>query len=376
MRLTNNQKAFLGLVQAGLWEKSVRLSTFGNVDFEEIYSLSAQQAVLGLVVAGLEKVVDVNIPKSFVLIITRDILQIERRNLAMNEFLARLIEKLRKADIYALLIKGQGIAQCYERPLWRSCGDVDLFLNSGNYIKALEFLTPLSSHIGKVDDYKQHVPMSIDGWEVELHGTMRSSLWKGIDKQLDAVQHNVFCGGNVRSWMNGETQVFLPGVGENVVFVFVHILQHFFREGIGLRQICDWCRLLWTHQEYVNRRVLGNRLQKMGLMSEWIAFASLAVNYLGMPAEAMPFYCIGDKWSRKARRIMLAVLEQGNFGHNYDRSGLKDERVFIRKVKTLKFLTRNSIRIMTIFPKESIKSWLYLFYTRMKLTIKDFKFRK
>ena len=348
MRLTNNQKAFLGLVQAGLWEKSVRLSTFGNVDFEEIYSLSAQQAVLGLVVAGLEKVVDVNIPKSFVLIITRDILQIERRNLAMNEFLARLIEKLRKADIYALLIKGQGIAQCYERPLWRSCGDVDLFLNSGNYIKALEFLTPLSSHIGKVDDYKQHVPMSIDGWEVELHGTMRSSLWKGIDKQLDAVQHNVFCGGNVRSWMNGETQVFLPGVGENVVFVF----------------------------EYVNRRVLGNRLQKMGLMSEWIAFASLAVNYLGMPAEAMPFYCIGDKWSRKARRIMLAVLEQGNFGHNYDRSGLKDERVFIRKVKTLKFLTRNSIRIMTIFPKESIKSWLYLFYTRMKLTIKDFKFRK
>lgn len=47
---------------------------------------------------------------------------IEQRNKAMNQFVAELIEKLRKADIYALLVKGQGIAQCYEKPLWRCSG--------------------------------------------------------------------------------------------------------------------------------------------------------------------------------------------------------------------------------------------------------------
>lgn len=30
----------------------------------------------------------------------------------MNKFVGQLIEKLRKEDIYALLVKGQGIAQC------------------------------------------------------------------------------------------------------------------------------------------------------------------------------------------------------------------------------------------------------------------------
>ena len=50
-------------------------------------------------------------------------LQIEQRNRAINEFVARLIGELRKADVYTLLVKEQGIAQCYERPLWRACGD-------------------------------------------------------------------------------------------------------------------------------------------------------------------------------------------------------------------------------------------------------------
>lgn len=64
---------------------------------------------------------------------------IEQRNKEMNAFVADLIEKLRKVDIYSLLVKGQGVAQCYEKPLWRSCGDVDLFLSDANYKKAKFF---------------------------------------------------------------------------------------------------------------------------------------------------------------------------------------------------------------------------------------------
>lgn len=54
----------------------------------------------------------------------------------MNLFIGELVENMRKAGVYLLLVKGQGIAQNYERPLWRAAGDIDFFLSRENYKNA------------------------------------------------------------------------------------------------------------------------------------------------------------------------------------------------------------------------------------------------
>ena len=54
----NNQEAFVALVRAGLWEKDVQIACYEPFDFKEIYKLAQEQAVVGLVAAGLEHVVD------------------------------------------------------------------------------------------------------------------------------------------------------------------------------------------------------------------------------------------------------------------------------------------------------------------------------
>ena len=46
-------------------------------------------------------------------------------------------------------------------------------------------------------------------------------------------------------------------------------MQHLFLEGVGLRQICDWCRLLYTYRDSINHELLKSRIQRMGLMTEW-----------------------------------------------------------------------------------------------------------
>lgn len=137
--LDNNTKAFLELVRAGLWEKEARLSQFGKVDYEDIMRLAEEQSVVGLVTAGIEASTNCtdstnnNIPKEWNLQFIGCTLQIEQQNQAMNVFLAGLIEMLRRKDIYTILVKGQGIAQCYEKPLWRTSGDIDLLLSDDSY---------------------------------------------------------------------------------------------------------------------------------------------------------------------------------------------------------------------------------------------------
>ena len=128
----HNKNAFLGLVRAGLWDNGnpdIRID--GTPDWQEVYRLATEQSVLGLVLAGLECSA-VKPPQMLLLQWIGEVQMIEQRNKEMNAFVAELIERLRKNDIYALLVKGQGVAQCYEKPLWRCSGDIDLLLSNDN----------------------------------------------------------------------------------------------------------------------------------------------------------------------------------------------------------------------------------------------------
>ena len=151
----NNHSAFWELVRTGLWE-GANLDFDNKVDWEKVYQLAEEQSVVGLALAGIEHSNE-KPPQELLLQWIGEVQMLEQQNKAMNEFVAKLIEKLRKEDVYAILVKGQGIARCYERPLWRACGDIDLLLSHNNYQNAKLFLTPLSSSIENENTKVQHM---------------------------------------------------------------------------------------------------------------------------------------------------------------------------------------------------------------------------
>ena len=353
--MSNNQETFFELLRAGLWERDVELKKYGFTDYAGIMRLAEEQSVVGLITVGLEHVKDEKIHQERAFQFIGSTIRIEERNKSMNLFVSQLIERLRKNGIYAILVKGQGIAQCYEQPLRRSAGDVDLLLSDENYLKASRELRKIAATVEEENLYNQHLAMTIDGWQVELHGTLRSGLWKCLDKRIDIIQGDIFYGGKVRSWINGKTQVFLPGIDEDVFLVFAHILQHYYQEGIGLRQICDWCRLLWTYRESLNHELLESRIRNAGIMSEWKTFAALAVEYLGMRKEAMPFYISSRRWRRKANSVMRFVMYTGNFGHNRDYSYYDKHTLFGYKTISLWRHTKDFLRYLYVFPLNAVK---------------------
>ena len=354
--MDNNHKAFFELLRAGLWSDTnpdVRIA--GTTDWNEVYRLATEQSVLGLVLSGLEHT-DIKPPKELLLQWIGEVQVIERRNKAMNSFLAGLIEDLKVEGINCALVKGQGIAQCYVRPFWRASGDIDLLFDEENYSKASAYL------LTKADQAKEnrldikHFEMSFGTWVVELHGTLHGEWSKKADRVVDDILEETFNKKHFRTWDNNSTEILLPAHDTDVVFVFSHILQHFFWEGIGLRQICDWCRLLWTYKESIDIRLLEQRLKSMGVMTEWKAFAALAVDYLGIPQEAMPFYDSASKYTCKAHSIISHVLESGSFGHNKD-NNYKDKHSFVIRL----FISfwrhiKDIYKQFRIFPVDTMKA--------------------
>ena len=362
-----NQQAFFDLLRAGLWEKEVRLAPYGEIDFSAVLDLAEEQSVVGLLAAGIGHVVDGKPQKKDVLQFIGRIVQLEQKNWSMNYFIGVLVEKMREAGIETLLVKGQGVAQCYERPLWRTCGDVDLFLDDENYERAKAFLKPLAASMEEEYEREKHLGMTIGSWVVELHGRLYSGLSGRVERELDDVYRETFKNGNVRCWKNGETEVMLLAVENDVFYVFTHILQHFYKGGIGLRQICDWCRLLASPPNPLSNgrggsadaqmdvAKLEGRLRRAGLMTAWKAFAAFAVEYLGMDAAAMPLYSDAAKWKRKASCIRRFVMSVGNMGHNRDLSYYEKYPYLIRKCVSFGRRVGDLARHARIFPIDSLR---------------------
>lgn len=367
MNTYSNKTAFLTLLRAGLWEKDAKLSEYGDMDFNEVYRYADEQSVLGLVAAGLEHATNAKVPQEIALAFAGFALQLEHRNIAMNLFLSELISLFQKKGINTLLVKGQGIAQCYERPLWRSAGDVDLLIDESNYFKAKQLLDSISEY-GKNGSVKEqnskHREYGIKNWTVELHGTLHSNLSTPIDNAIDSLQEYIFKERRFRTWNNNETYILLPNANEDVVIIFCHILQHLFQGGVGLRQICDLCRLLWTYKETIKQSLLQKRLRSMRLLSEWKVFASIAVDKLGMPLEAMPLY--DDRYKEKANIIMDYIMRVGNFGHNKDKSYTKEHSVIIRKLITFKNQAKDSMKLSAVFPFDGPRFLIRYFWDGYK----------
>lgn len=379
----NTDSAFFEILRAGLWgsgNPDIRID--GATDWVYIYRLAKEQSVQGLVLQGIEWFknhndndnpnLNVSIPQVLLLQWIGEVQMIEKRNKEMNIFIANLIEKLRKFDIYSLLIKGQGIAQCYDKPLWRVSGDIDLLLSKNNYEKAKAFLLPKGVLTEPEEAAKRHLALQLDQWAVELHGTLHVGLSARVDRMLDKVQYDIFYGGQVRSWMNGKTQVFLPSANEDVVYVFAHILQHFYKGGIGLRQICDWCRLLWTYRNSLNHKLLESRIREAGIMSEWKVFGTLAIEYLGFPKDSMPLLNVdlNDNLKKKAERIKEFILEVGNFGHNRDNSYFQKHSYFVQKCISAWRRVTDLCRHATIFPVNSVRFFFGIMYNGFVSTLR------
>lgn len=366
MILEKNQEVFFALLKAGLWDKEVCLSMYDDIDYSELFTIAEEQSVLGVITAGLEQVKDVKIPQEWILQFIGSTLQIEQRNKSMNQFVSKLVALLRAADIYALLVKGQGIAQCYDKPLWRAAGDVDLYLSKENYEKAKSYLIPLAQNIEQEDKNRLHLGMTIESWNVELHGSMHSGLSKKMNRVSDEVHNSIFYGENIRSWNNNGVQIFLPSANNDIIIIFNHFIDHFYGEGIGLRQVCDWCRLLWLYKNNIDLWLLESRIRKEGLMIEWKAFGFFSVEFLGMPKAIMPFYEDSSSYRRKSNKICKLILETGSFGHNKSYNYRKTSSKFKSNVITLWRRFGEFSRIAIIFPYNAPKYFITYVLGRVK----------
>lgn len=360
---------FFTLLRSGLWGTEPvppRLPESGDTSpelevWKKTFRLAMEQTVVGLITDGASSCPAGYVPKDVSIRLMSALVGIEKRNASINALIARIIPLFEEAGVPVILVKGQAVAQCYSRPQGRMSGDIDLVMRPQDYEAAKAVLSGIADRVDGEGRDKLHFGAMIGDVEVELHGTVHTSLGSRINAVLDSAQESLFEPGGCRHLDVNGVQVRIPSIDFDALFIFVHLLQHFYCGGLGLRQLCDWARVLHTHCGQIDRELLTSRLRQMGIVSEWQAFLSFLVKYLALPKEEAPMY--ERSAEGKADKLWRFMEKVGNFGKNRKRRNRGKDPYVIRKIGSFLLNSGDFLRHATIFPLDSVKFFLKYFTT-------------
>lgn len=304
----------LSLLRSVLWDgggdKGEGIKVLGDWKaVEEFFSRQSLDGLLPDAIAMLPAAQQPSIAVKMPLIARQ--LQVERMNHAMNEELLAFTAELNRRDIPYILFKGQGVASLYPKPQLRMCGDIDLYVPQGYVGKVYQGLVAF----GAVREHENvhHICFRARGIVWELHHGIcyfqkesRYSLFmRYVDEAMQESPYYAAIG-------DGKVRVLPPTL--NVVLLLAHIVDHFYCEGVGLRQLCDYAIMLYHKRGEIDRHKLLQVLDDLSLTRSYRVFGYICIHYLGMSADALMLEP-SEKDARLACRVMDNCLEGGNFGH-------------------------------------------------------------
>ena len=272
------------------------------------------------------------------------LLATERLNTELDVEGKAILQEWAAEDISGIILKGQGLASYYLRPLLRVCGDIDLWVPEEDYDRACELLLKRERSLGDVrlvDEGDKHLCIKRGHVVIEVHRMAlilptKDILWQQIEQE----------------GLSGPGTT--PEENFNALFIFLHAWEHFCGDGVGLRQLCDWAMFLHWQTGKLDLALLRSRLEALQLLKPWQVFAALAVDGLGLPADEMPFY--NARFRRRGLYILRMILKEGNFGKarpvKQKRSG---RNTASKKMHTALSLPQRAIRLFPVFPGLSFR---------------------
>lgn len=200
---------------------------------------------------------------------------------------------LTAAGLRPVLMKGAGLAVLYEKPYFRSWGDVDLFVGKEQYHPACTVMRNTFPDALKFDeelDHYKHYNLIADGISIEIH-RVTIGLQHPIDARRYArMEQKGMSAERVEEIVMGEAKIAVPEPTYNALLVFMHSWEHMLTEGACVRQLCDLALLLHHYVARIDRGQLKSNLQHLHLLDVWQVYMALLVEFMGLPKEDAPFY--------------------------------------------------------------------------------------
>lgn len=253
----NTEKLFFDLIRVSIGQQVSLSHTPSADEWGELYAMAKKQSLVGVCFAGVQRLVwqQQEPPEMLYLTWMGMAAKIQQRNEIVNRQCIELQAKLSADGLRSCILKGQGVAALYkvsgfnefqvssDLSLLRQGGDIDVWIEGGRK-KVVDYV----QQIAPTDDIRDnHAALDIfDNTEVEAHfrpATLRNPIRnKKLQKFFERTSNDCFA--HEIDLAGGKINV--PTTEFNMVYQLVHIFEHFYTEGVGMRQVMDYYMVLRT----------------------------------------------------------------------------------------------------------------------------------
>lgn len=346
------EEIYLDLLKRGLAFKVKEPKDFhcAHMDWKSVFKISKQQATLGIVYAGIETLDKRCLPEENSLLLWYGyVQQIEANNDLLNKRLVEVVGKYRLANLFPVLLKGQGIGAYYPNPRYRQPGDIDLFF--GDQYQKANAVAATWENVQFLSDTTFHRAFFYNDIEIENHvkyvefcSRANAKAWEKVQQMVPLVGHEKF------RLENFEVNVPTPQM--NVIYVFLHFMHHFLQIGVGMRQVCDWACLWNAKHKEIDQDLFLRCVDLLCIRRSMTALTFIVTTYLGLPAAYIPLDATTEQARRDGELMLRDILEMGNFGHDTAIC-----RGFIRNhhwhnLKSYFMAFRRQLRLYRFYPSE------------------------
>ena len=277
----NTEKLFFDLVRVSIGQQVCLSQTPSESEWGELYAMAKKQSLVGVCFAGVQRLVvqRQGPPEMLYLTWMGMAAKIQQRNEVVNRQCVDLQKRLSADGLWSCILKGQGNAALYQckvskvssdaadLSMLRQSGDIDVWIEGGRK-KVVDYV----QQVAPTDDIRDnHAALNVfDSTEVEAHfrpATLRNPIRnKRLQKFFertsdDCISHEIdLAGGKIN----------VPTTEFNLVYQLVHIFEHFYTEGVGMRQVMDYYFVLRA----ANKKVCASHPSDSLSSRDWPAASS------------------------------------------------------------------------------------------------------
>ena len=303
--MTRSQQAFFLLLRSGLWEHDVQdLSLFPLTDdeWEEVFFLSEQQTVQGLVFQGLQRLpAHLSPPQTLIWRWITVVARLGKEYRQFTEATMKTCHMLEKAGVMPILQKGLAVAHFYEHPELRLNGDIDWYVPQ-------EQSFHLSATTRRSDG---SICFEYEGIDVEIHREPTDLIRPRHQRVVMQLMADNACQSML---LTDDEAVRVMAPVPTLVMLNAHIMKHAFTVGVGLRQFCDMARAYHRLHGMYDVEVLDDAYRRTSLWRWSQLLHSVLVHDLGLNESTLPFPV--SSHHADAQKLVRMVMEDGNFGHH------------------------------------------------------------
>lgn len=287
-------------------------TNIGSIDWTMFLEWADHQAIVGIIYEGIKKAgKELNINFDILMEWIGFANQIETQNYHVNKRCLDLADDFHSIGLDFCILKGQGNAILYDNPFSRTSGDIDVLV----FEERKKIVSYIRQRYPSVHENYIHIDHPVfDNVQVEIHfwpSYMNNPLYNYRLHVWYKKQRKRFIDYN--ELPNGEGIIPVPSNEFNIVYQLMHLMHHFFDEGIGLRQFVDYFFVLKAQNAgECKKEGVKIELQYLGLWK----FAG-AVMYVMREVFALEErFMIAPVDEKRGKTLLDEILKGGNFGRH------------------------------------------------------------